>query len=196
MRAADWNRVLSVLFALLFTLTSSSYLGLRGGLLPQLDRDEIMRVDRMPAISYEIEFDSSRDPWGFRENEQLFRDAFVDARRGPADDGMHIHLGFHADERFHVLAMCLRGLWMFSLGILPSYSQTDLWLMAEVEFKGKRVREYRYDDRLTVLAHILLLPWFYTDHSASRVYRDIQANMLMHVISDLRKDLPQILPKE
>jgi len=42
--------------------------------------------------------------------------------------------------------------------------------------------------------HLLLLPLGYTSNNAFRVRQQMHANMLLHLIRDLRKDLPAIMP--
>jgi hypothetical protein len=186
----------AVLAALPLLLACSGCVGICGGELPQLDRAEILRGERLPAISYEVEPPAGLDPWPLSENAELFRSAFVDARRGPATDDLHVQLSIRTEEDLHVLFIGLRVLWLFSLGIIPSYSQGQERLVARLEFKGRLLREYHYAERVKVWAHLFLLPAYYTRDNASLVLQRVHANMLLHLIRDLRQDLPALLQSQ
>jgi hypothetical protein len=182
-------------FLLVLALFFGSCVGIRGGLLPELERDEILRGDRLPPISYDV--DSVQGEFGLGdENERLFCDAFVAARRGTAADDLHVAIRFGMLEDHHVLAICSRAICLFSLGLIPAYSQSTVTLRARIESKGRLLREYHYADRITTWAHLLLLPWSYTSSGMFRVNHAVQANMLLHLIRDLRRDLPRWFPPE
>ena len=180
--------------ALALLLACCGCIGIRGGELEQLDRDEIMRGERLPAISYEIDPYGHIDDWGTNKNSELFRSAFVEARRGTATDDLHIALSVHTEEDLHALSIGLRVLCMFSLGLIPAYSQGEEQFVARVESKGQLLHEYRYAERVKCWAHLFLLPGFYTSDGVHAVMQRIHGNMLLHLIRDLRQDLPTLVP--
>jgi hypothetical protein len=189
-------RLRAALAAFPLLLVCCGCVGIRGGQLEQLDREEALRGEPLPAISYEIGSPNRLDSYGRNENGQLFRSAFVEARHGPAADDLHIQLSVTTEEDLHVLFIGLRVLWLFSLGLIPSYSQGEERLVAEVSYKGQLLRAYHYTERIKVWAHLFLLPAYYTQDNAGLVLQRMHANMLLHLIRDLKQDLPQLLRQD
>jgi len=189
-------RLRAALAAFPLLLICCGCLGIRGGQLEQLDREQVLRGERLPAISYEVEPATGLDPYGRNDNWQLLRSAFVETRHGPAADELHIQFTVATEEDLHVLFIGLRVLWLFSLGIIPSYSQGEERLVAQVSCKGRLLREYHYTERIKVWAHLFLLPAYYTQDNASLVLQRMHANMLLHLVRDLKQDLPQLLRQD
>ena len=189
-------RLRAALAAFPLLLVCCGCVGIRGGQLAQLDRDEVLRGEPLPAISYEMEPPNRLDSYGRNENGQLFRSAFVDAHHGPAADDLHIQLSVSTEEDLHVLFIGLRVLCLCSLGLIPSYAQGEERFVARVTFKGQLLREYHYEERMKVWAHLLLLPGYYTKDSLPLVLQRVHTNMLLHLIRDLKQDLPLLLRQE
>lgn len=185
--------MLRLLAAFPLLLVCCGCVGIRGGQLPQLDREEVLRGERLPAISYQIEPPTGLDPYGRNDNWQLLRSAFVETRHGPAADDLHIQFTVSHEEDLHVLFIGLRVLCLCSLGLIPSYAQGEERFVARVTFKGRLLREYRYEERIKVWTHLFLLPAAYTQDNASLVLQRMHGNMLLHLIRDLRRDLPELL---
>lgn len=187
-------RLRAALAAFSLLLVCCGCVGIRGGELEQLDRDEVLRGEPLPAISYEIDPTHGLDRYPRHENWDLFCSAFVESRHGPAADDLHIQLSVRTEEDLHVLFIGLRALCLCSLGLIPSYAQGEERFVARVTFKGRLLREYHYEERMKVWAHLFLLPGYYTKDSLPLVLQRVHGNMLLHLIRDLKQDLPQLLP--
>jgi hypothetical protein len=171
--------------------------GFRGELLPQLGRNDLTPANRMPAISYT--WNSGIPARGLAPNtafagsssEWLFRSAFVDARNAPGANDIHIDLYFQSEMRQPTFSMGLMLLSIFSLGIIPGYACDDLSLRAQLQNQGQIVKEYQYVDSVDTWMHLFMIPWAFS-HDPAVVEREALENMLLHLIRDLRKDLPQL----
>lgn len=176
-------------------LACSGCVGFREGLLPRLARDDVLRGGPAAPISYRIDAPSRmrRCCAEWRDDaDTLFRDAFVEARRGPAADEPHVEIRFEDDEDLRALAIGLRALWLVSLGISPAWSRVETSLGARVEHRGRVVREYRYTEARQTWAHLLLLPFAYADLNDERVLHALRSDLLLHLVRDLRQDLPDL----
>lgn len=190
------GRVLHVRFLVTaWVLACCGCVGFREGLLPRLEREEVLRGERGPSISYRIEVPYSQmaccAEW-WDDTDALLRDAFVEARRGPAGDEPHVEIRFQDDEDFRALAIGMRALCLFSLGLLPAYGRVETSLSARVEFQGRVVRKYRHAEATKVWAHLLLWPLAYTDLNKERVLHAVRSDLLLHLVCDLRRDLPDL----
>jgi hypothetical protein len=175
--------------------------GFRGNLLQQLDRKELTPENRLPAISYQLSSSPGSNGvvnapgWPGASNEWLFRSAFVDTRVGPAADDLHIDLFLQTEMRQPAFTIGLAVFTICSLGIIPTYGVEDVSLRARVEYKGQLVRSYSYMDSMEIWVHLVMIPWSFS-HDMVAVEREIYDNLLLHLLRDLRKDLPQIVPKD
>jgi hypothetical protein len=172
--------------------------GFRGNLLPQLDRNELTSGDRLPAISYQCNPVAGLNAsvvsagWPSPSNEWLFRSVFVDARPGPAANDLHIDLFVQTEMRQPTFTIGLAFFTICSLGLIPTYGLEDVTLRARVEYQGKLVRAYSYTDTEEIWVHVFMIPWAYS-HDMVAVERSIYDNLLLHLIRDLRRDIPQIV---
>jgi hypothetical protein len=167
--------------------------------LPQLGRNDLTPENRMPAITYT--WNSGVSTPGFAVNtvftgsssEWLFRSAFADAHNAPAANDVHIDLYFSSEMRQPTFSMGLMLLSIFSLGIIPAYAREDLHLRARLENQGQLVKEYQYSDSTETWMHIFVIPWCFS-HDPSVVGKAVLENLLLHLIRDLRKDVPKLAP--
>jgi len=172
--------------------------GFRGNMLPQLDRNELTPENRLPAISYQCNpLGGQSAPvvnasWPAASNEWLFRSAFLDARPGPAADDLHIDLFLQTEMRQPSFTIGLAVLTVCTLGLIPTYGLEDVSLRARLEYQGKLVRTYSYTDTMELWVHLVMIPWSFS-HDVVAVERSIYDNLLLHLLRELRKDIPQIV---
>ncbi len=168
------------------------------GKLEELDRNELTSQPRLPAISYQFRQGANPNSpdtagaWPSPTAELLFCSAFTDARRGAAADDLHVDLAHVNEIRQPVFSLTLGLLTLVSLGILPTYVEEDVVLRARVEYQGKFAGEYLYRDRVHTWVEVFLIPWSFV-HDPVNVERSTFENMVLHLLRDLRKDLPQVV---
>jgi hypothetical protein len=187
--------------AALLLLAFPSCVGLRQGRLPSLEREEVLRGEPAPAIRYRIDWAWLQGRSGccfdwWDETARLFDEAFVEARPDSAENGLRVEIRFDEDERLPVLGIGSRALCLFSLGLVPAWSRWDRSMNARLELDGRLLREYRYDEEITAWSHILLLPLLWTRRDLHGVRHAVSTDMLLHLVRDLRRDLPALVAAE
>jgi hypothetical protein len=172
-------RLLGLAFALLLSACAT----FRSQPLAGLDAARVIdKQHPLPAISYE------GSGWPCFSTELLFRSAFVDARKGPAQDDLHVVLRFEHKVEDQTLSRVSYILSTLTLTLLPGFYPDDFSLAALVEGPGREAREYVYRESATTWIQILLLfaAWW---HDPGEVQRSVQENMLLHFLVELRRDL-------
>jgi hypothetical protein len=183
----------------LFLFVCTGCASFRCNELPQLGRNDLTPENRMPAITYT--WNSGVSVPGFAvstafagsSSEWLFRSAFADAHNAPSANDLHVDLYFSSEMRQPTFSMGLMLLSIFSLGIIPGYAREDLHLRARLENQSQLVKEYQYSDSTETWMHLFIIPWCFS-HDPSVVEKAVLENMLLHLIRDLRRDLPQPVP--
>ena len=166
--------------------------------LARLDPQELRTQPRLPPISYQIREGANPNSaeagagWPTASSEALFCSAFTGARHGPAEDDLHIDLAHFSVIRQPIFSMTLVLFTIASLGIIPTYAEEDYTLTVRVEYKGQLAREYVYKDHVSLWVEVLLIFWSFT-HDPIEIERANFDNMLLHLIRDLRRDIPQIV---
>ncbi len=125
--------------------------------------------------------------------EPLFRRAFAEATRQKQPGEWHVDMYYRETERNPAVTYTLALFFVASLGLLPAYSETDLYLEAKLKHEGATVKQYIYEESVSTWLHWFVLPWSFSDDPMERKSELID-NMVLNLIHDLAGDLPHAAP--
>ena len=172
--------------------------------LAPLDYQEVLAQERMPEVSYALHglLDGMHQTTRTSRNrvEEIFRRSFAAAYLGSegglpaAPDPQRLHLDVYMrlslDRPWITWLTGLVSIGTF--GVVPIYSYQDIYLDVRVLRGGALQKQYVYLDGETAWYGWVLLPWAFSN-DASDVEGQVLENMILHFISDLRRDLPQLV---
>ena len=121
--------------------------------------------------------------------EPIFRRTFVEATRSKEPGAWHVDMYYRETERNAAVSYTLVFLCIASLGLLPAYTQTDLYFEAKLKHGGVTVKQYIYEESVSMWVHWFMLPWAFTNDPLARK-REIVDNMVLNLVHDLTRDLP------
>lgn len=125
--------------------------------------------------------------------EPILRRAFVDCRRGTEQGEWHLDMYYRETKRNVAVSMTLAWLCIVSLGIVPAYEQTDLYFEARLLHSGQPVKQYVYEETISLWITWLLLPWSFSDDPTDRK-AEILDNMVLNLIHDVAAEVPRATP--
>lgn len=169
-----------------------------GGELARLDPAELRTQPRLPPISYQIRQGANPNSaemgqgWPSAPAEALFCSAFTGARHGPAEGDLHSDLAHFNVVRQPVFSLTLGLFTLASLGIIPTYIEEDFTLTVRVEYKGQLAQEYLYKDHVSIWIEVFMIFWSFSNDPVETERANFE-NMLLHLIRDLRRDIPRIV---
>lgn len=78
-----------------------------------------------------------------------------------------------------------------SLGLVPAYTETDLYLEARLVHDDQAVRRYVYEETVSSWIHWFMLPWSFTNDPIERKL-EILDNMTFDLVHDVAADVPRV----
>lgn len=175
------------------------------GRLAELRYDEVLRQDKMPAISYMLSGNAD-EPNLQRIVEirapdylvELLRRAYAGARRVTAEgpdahpDDLHLDIYMRRAQRHIPITLTTGLLFLCTVGISPAYCYEETYLDVRVVRGGQLRRQYVYTDGVTTWYELFLLPWAFSEDPSDVTVRTME-NLLLHFVTEMRRDLPEIL---
>lgn len=121
--------------------------------------------------------------------EPIFRRAFSEATRQEVPGEWHVDMYYRETERHLAISYTLMFFFVASLGLVPTYAETDLYLEAKLKHDGVTVKQYVYEETVSMWLHWFVLPWSFTNDPIERKSALID-NMALNLVHDLAQDLP------
>jgi hypothetical protein len=125
--------------------------------------------------------------------EPILRRAFVDSARGKEQGEWHLDMYYRETERNPAISYTLALFFIVSLGIVPAYTQTDLYLEAKLLHHGQSVQQYVYEETVSSWIHWFMLPWSFTNDPIERKSEVID-NMVLNLVHDVASEIPRAAP--
>jgi hypothetical protein len=125
--------------------------------------------------------------------EPILRRAFVDSTRGKERGEWHLDMYYRETERHPALTYTLAVFFVASLGLVPAYTETDLYLEAKLMHDGQNVRQYVYEETVSSWIHWFMLPWTFT-HDPIERKSEILDNMVLNLVHDVAAEVPRAAP--
>jgi hypothetical protein len=125
--------------------------------------------------------------------EPILRRAFVESKRGKEQGEWHLDMYYRETERNPAVTYTLALFFIVSLGIVPAYTETDLYLEARLLHHGEAVRQYVYEERVSAWIHWFMLPWSFTNDPIERKAAIID-NMVLNLVHDAASVIPRAAP--
>jgi hypothetical protein len=125
--------------------------------------------------------------------EPILRRAFVDSRRGKEQGEWHLDMYYRETERNPAVSYTLALFFVVSLGLVPAYTETDLYLEAKLMHHGRTVRQYVYEESVSSWIHWFMLPWSFTNDPIERKAAIID-NMVLNLVHDVASEVPRAAP--
>lgn len=125
--------------------------------------------------------------------EPILRRAFVDSTRGKERGEWHLDMYYRETERNPAVTYTLALFFIVSLGLVPVYTDTDLYLEAKLMHHGRTVRQYVYEERVSSWIHWFMLPWAFTHDPIVRK-AEILDNMVLNLVHDVASEIPRAVP--
>jgi len=125
--------------------------------------------------------------------EPILRRAFVDSTRGKERGEWHLDMYYRETERHPAVTYTLALFFVASLGLVPAYTETDLYLEAKLMHDGQTVRQYVYEETVSSWIHWFMLPWSFTHDPIERKL-EILDNMILNLVHDVAADVPRVAP--
>lgn len=122
--------------------------------------------------------------------EPILRRAFAGATRGREQGEWHLDMYYRETEVKPALSYTLALFWILSLGIIPTFSQTDLYLEARLLHDGAPVQQYVYEETVTAWIHWFLLPWVFSNDPIERK-SELLDNMVLNLVHDIAAVVPR-----
>ncbi|MFO1077218.1 MAG: hypothetical protein U1E73_05775 [Planctomycetota bacterium] len=193
-----------VTFAFLFAFAAACSAS-PAGRLAALRYDEVLGQDKMPAISYTLSGNAD-EPNLQRIVEirtpdylvELLRRAYAGARRMPKEgpdahpDELHLDIYMRRAQRHIPITLTTGLLFLCTIGIAPAYCYEETYLDVRVVRSGELRKQYVYVDGVTTWYELFLLPWAFTSDPSDVTLKTME-NMLLHFVTDMRRDMPEIL---
>src|SRR5690606_6862986 len=82
--------------------------------------------------------------------EPILRRAFVESTRRKDPGEWHVDMYYRESERNPAVTYTLAFLFIASLGFIPAYAETDLYLEAKLKHEGVTVKQYIYEESISV----------------------------------------------
>lgn len=188
---------------LLISVVAAACSASPAGRLPELRYDEVLRQDKLPAISYTLSGNADepnlqriveiRSPDYLVE---LLRRAFAGARRVPAEgpdahpDDLHLDIYMRRAQRHIPITLTTGLLFLCTAGIAPAYCYEETYLDVRVVRGGKLQKQYVFVDGVTTWYELFLLPWAFSEDPSDVTVRTME-NMLLHFVCEMRRDMPE-----
>lgn len=198
------HRRILVCFMVLASLGFSSCASYSSGKLPERRLEDLERAGKLPAITYEVIEARSPYPSEHWESgdwiaaplptariEPLFRRLFVASEQTPEAGAMHIELRFRHVHHQGGLTLLLGVGCILTLGLLPCYGEDAFHLDVHVIRDGAYLRQYGYAEELRTWGHWFALPWAFS-HAPLEVKDAAFDNLLLNLVHDLQRDLPEL----
>jgi hypothetical protein len=100
---------------------------------------------------------------------------------------------YRETERNPAISYTLALFCIVSLGIVPAYMQTDLYLEAKLMHHGQTVKQYVYEESVSSWIHWFVLPWSFTNDPIERK-SEIIDNMVLNLVHDVASEVPRAAP--
>lgn len=126
--------------------------------------------------------------------EPILRRAFAESTRGKEQGEWHLDMYYRETERNPAISYTLVCLFVVSLGILPAYTQTDLYLEAKLLQQGRTVKQFVYEESVSSWLHWFVLPFSFANDPIERKSAIID-NMLLNLVHDVAAELPRAAPR-
>lgn len=125
--------------------------------------------------------------------EPILRRAFVESTRGKEPGEWHLDMYYRETERNPAISYTLVFLFIVSLGILPAYTDTDLYLEAKLQRHGQTVKQFVYEESVSSWIHWFMLPFSFSNDPIERKSAIID-NMVLNLVHDVAAELPRAAP--
>jgi hypothetical protein len=125
--------------------------------------------------------------------EPILRRAFVESTRGKERGEWHLDMYYRETERNPAVTYTLGLFFLVSLGLVPAYTETDLYLEAKLMHHGQTVRQYVYEESVSSWIHWFMLPWSFSNDPIERKW-EILDNMVLNLVHDLAVEVPRATP--
>jgi len=125
--------------------------------------------------------------------EPILRRAFVATTRGKEQGEWHLDMYYRETERNPAVTYTLALFFIVSLGIVPAYGETELYLEARLLHHGQPVQQYVYEETVSTWVHWFMLPWSFSDDPIERK-AEILDNMVLNLVHDVSAVMPRAFP--
>lgn len=125
--------------------------------------------------------------------EPLLRRAFAESTRGKEAGEWHLDMYYRETERNPAISYTLVFFFIVSLGILPAYTDTDLYLEAKLQHHGQTVKQFVYEESVSTWIHWFMLPFSFSNDPIERKSAIID-NMVLNLVHDVAAELPREAP--
>jgi hypothetical protein len=125
--------------------------------------------------------------------EPILRRAFAGATRGKEQGEWHLDMYYRETEVKPALSYTLALFCIVSLGIVPAFTETELYLEARLLHDGAPVKQYVYEEHVTAWIHWFLLPWTFSDDPIERKSALLDG-MVLNLVHDVAAVVPRAQP--
>jgi hypothetical protein len=122
--------------------------------------------------------------------EPILRRAFVEATRGKEQGEWHLDMYYRETERNPAVSYTLALFFIVSLGILPAYTETDLYFEAKLLHHGQLVKQYVYEETISTWIQWFMLPWSFTNDPIEMKSAIID-NMVLNLVHEAATLVPR-----